>query len=69
LYPNISAFFGRGGINSADDVARRLLHEAHVVTVAGEGFGTREHIRLSYATSAETIDKGLERMARFFAAL
>ncbi len=69
LYPNVSAFFGRGGINSADDVARRLLHEAHVVTVAGEGFGTREHIRLSYATSAETIDKGLERMARFFAAL
>ena len=39
-YPNISAFFGRGGLKAAADVAHRLLHEAHVVTVPGEGFGT-----------------------------
>ncbi|MGH9601461.1 MAG: pyridoxal phosphate-dependent aminotransferase [Terriglobales bacterium] len=68
-YPNISAFFGRGGIKSAADVSRRLLHDAGVVTVPGEGFGTREHIRVSYATSAEEIDKGLERMRQFFGAL
>src|SRR5437868_3708627 len=30
-YPNISAFFGRGGMNSAAQVAGRLLHDAHVV--------------------------------------
>src|SRR5205823_11330162 len=66
LYPNVSAYFGRGGIRSSDDVARRLLHEAKVVTVGSEGFGTQEHIRLSYATSAEVIDKGLDRMKQFF---
>ena len=44
-YPNVSAFFGRGGLKSAADVAGRLLREAHVVTVPGEGFGTRDHIR------------------------
>jgi len=27
------------------------------------------HIRLSYATSAETIDRGLERLRTFFASL
>jgi aspartate aminotransferase len=68
-YPNISAFFGRGGMKSAADVAGRLLREAHVVTVPGEGFGTREHIRISYATSAKELDRGLERMQKFFAGL
>ncbi len=68
-YPNVSGFFGRGGIKSASDVSRRLLHEAGVVTVPGEGFGTRDHIRVSYATSAAEIDKGLERMRQFFGAL
>jgi aspartate aminotransferase len=68
-YPNVSASFGKGGLKSASDVASRLLKEAHVVTVPGEAFGTREHIRLSYATSIEEIDKGLERMKKWFAAL
>jgi aspartate aminotransferase len=40
-----------------------------VVTVPGEAFGSGEHIRISYATSEKEIDRGLERMKRFFAAL
>ena len=32
-------------------------------------FGTTDHIRLSYAVSAATIDEGLRRMKTFFAAL
>jgi aspartate aminotransferase len=69
VYPNVSAYFGRGGVRSSADVANRLLHEAHVVTVPGEGFGTNEHIRLSYATSREVLGKALDRMQQFFAAL
>jgi aspartate aminotransferase len=68
-YPNISHFFGRNGVSSAADVAKRLLHEAHVVTVPGEAFGSGEHIRISYATSEHEVDCGLERMKKFFAAL
>ena len=68
-YPNISSFFGRGDIKSASDVAGRLLREAHVATVPGEGFGTREHIRVSYATTVTELDRGLERMRKFLAAL
>jgi aspartate aminotransferase len=68
-YPNVSAFFGRGGMNSAGDVASRLLRDAHVAAVPGEGFGTREHIRVSYATSASELDRGLERMRNFFASV
>jgi len=69
VYPNVSAYFGKSGIHSGGDVAKRLLHEAHVVTVPGEAFGTREHIRLSYATSSQEIQRGLERMQAWFAKL
>jgi aspartate aminotransferase len=69
VYPNISSFIGRGGIKSASDLAGRLLREGHVATVPGEGFGTREHIRVSYATSMTELDRGLERMRKFLAAL
>jgi aspartate aminotransferase len=69
VYPNVSAFFGKGGIQTAADVADRLLKEAHVVVVPGEAFGTTEHIRLSYAVSHADVDKGVARMKEFFAKL
>ena len=68
-YPNVSSFFGRGGLKSAADLAGKLLREAHLATVPGEGFGTREHIRVSYATSTAELDRGLERMRKLFASL
>lgn len=66
VYPNVSAFFGRKDAGSAAEIAARLLSEAHVVCVPGEAFGTDEHLRFSYAVSAEVIDKGIERMRTFF---
>jgi aspartate aminotransferase len=69
VYPNISAFFGKKDAATAAQIASRLLGEAHVVCVPGEAFGTTDHLRFSYATSAEVIDKGLERMRTFFAGL
>src|SRR6202046_691734 len=69
VYPNISAFIGKGGIKSASDLAAKLLSEAHVVVVPGEAFGTENHIRLSYAVSGDVIDKGVQRMRDFFAKL
>jgi aspartate aminotransferase len=64
VYPNISAFLG-GAVKSPADFARKLLHEANVATVPGEGFGTHEHVRISYATSQKELDRGLERLANF----
>jgi aspartate aminotransferase len=69
VYPNVSAFIGTGGLKSAADVASKLLTEAHVVVVPGEAFGTTEHVRLSYAVSADVVDKGVERMREYFAKL
>jgi aspartate aminotransferase len=69
VYPNISAYLGKGGIRTATELATRLLHEAHVVAVPGEAFGTAEHIRLSYPVTKENIDEGTRRMGEFLTSL
>ncbi|MFZ0303722.1 MAG: pyridoxal phosphate-dependent aminotransferase [Terracidiphilus sp.] len=69
VYPNIGAFIGKGGVKSATELATRLLHEAHVVTVPGEAFGTGEHIRISYPVTKQNIDEGTRRMKEFLGKL
>jgi len=69
VYPNVSAFIGRGGVKSASDLAAKLLSEAHVVVVPGEAFGTSEHIRLSYAVSSDVVDEGVKRMREYLGQL
>ena len=69
VYPNISAFLGKGGVKTATELATRLLHEAHVVTVPGEAFGTAEHIRISYPVTKQNIDEGTRRIGEFLAKL
>jgi aspartate aminotransferase len=63
-YPNISASFNRG-IKDTLDFSVKLLEKQHVAVVPGEAFGTAEHIRISYATSMEQLDKGLNRIREF----
>jgi aspartate aminotransferase len=65
----VKAYLGKAGVTTAMELSKRLLHEAHVVTVPGEAFGTEEHIRLSYATSHADVQEGLERMKGFFSKL
>ena len=67
--PTCRRYFGRGGVHSPADLAGKLLREAHVAMVPGEGFGTHEHVRVSYATSVKELDRGLERMRNFLASL
>ena len=69
VYPNISAYLGRPGAKTTIELASRLLHEAHVVSVPGEAFGTQEHIRLTYAIAHADVEEGVDRMKAFFAKL
>jgi len=64
LFPNIS---GTG--LAAPEFCERLLKEELVAAVPGEAFGAPGYIRISYATSMELIEKGLDRMEKFCAAL
>ncbi len=69
VYPNVSAYIGKGGIKTATELATRLLHEGHVVAVPGEAFGTPHHIRLSYPVTRDTIDEGIKRLGNFLTGL
>lgn len=64
LFPKIDSF----GI-SANEFASRLLETEQVAVVPGGAFGAEGYMRLSYATSDDVIEKGLERLRRFCAAL
>ena len=66
-YPNISVAF-HGGITNSLQFAEKLLAEEFVAVVPGEAFGTSEHVRISYATSMQELERGLDRIARFIAA-
>ena len=52
-------------INNSIDFAKILLEEQKVAVIPGAAFGLENYIRLSYATSMEVIEEGLERI-KFF---
>jgi len=43
-------------------LANRLLEEAKVALIPGEGFGKDDYVRISFATSIEEIEKGMDRL-------
>ena len=64
LFPKIS-----GCGLAAPEFCERLLKEKLVAAVPGEAFGAPGYLRISYATSMELIEKGLDRMEKFAASL
>lgn len=52
------------GLKSSDFCAK-LLEDEQVAAVPGIAFGADDYFRLSYATSMEQLEKGLERIERF----
>ena len=72
-FPNITGLLGKRGpsgmIKTPNEMANYLLNDAHIAVVPGEPFGSREHLRLSYATSMTNITRGLERLGEAFAKL
>ncbi len=69
VYPNVGQVLNKAGMADATELAARLLEEVHVALVPGPAFGTREHVRISYATSTERIDEGLKRLNQFISKL
>ena len=68
VFPNVEYFIGKENnskvIKSAADLSMLLLNEEAIVTVAGDSFGARNNIRLSYAASEQNIKKSLEKMEK-----
>ncbi|MBC8413600.1 MAG: pyridoxal phosphate-dependent aminotransferase [Nitrospira sp.] len=62
-FPNISSYFGKSFqgsvIKDSLELSTYWLEHAGVAAVPGSAFGDDKYIRLSYATSMENIEKGL----------
>ena len=52
-------------INSSLDFSKSLLNEENVAVIPGIAFGVDNYIRLSYATSMEIIEEGLNRLEKY----
>ncbi len=65
MFPDVSSFYSEK-INGSFELSELLLNKAGVAVIPGAGFGADNNIRLSYACSDETIEKGMERLAEFF---
>ena len=55
------------GCREDGEFAELLLNEGGVAVVPGGGFGAPGHIRISFATSMQNLEKALERMERVLA--
>lgn len=66
---NISSYlnttFKDQTINNSVDFAKVLLEEEKVAVIPGSGFGLDDYIRLSYATSMDIIETGIDRISTF----
>ncbi len=67
-FPDVSAYYGRtlGGVEVKDSAtfAAAALDQARIALVPGVAFGEDRCVRLSFATSMEQIDEGLDRLER-----
>jgi aspartate/methionine/tyrosine aminotransferase len=70
VWPNVTEACRRVGAADSEEFRKRLLNEAGVAVLADIHFGSRvpgegQHVRFSYAASAQAIEAGVARMADF----
>jgi len=65
-FPDFSVYLNKSVegklLKDTFDISEYILQTVNVVTVPGDGFGSKGHIRFSYATSPDTIEKGIEQV-------
>ena len=62
-FPDVRGCLGKQ-LKTSAEFADRLLEEAQTVVTDGVGFGAEGFIRISYATSLERLEEGVERIRR-----
>jgi aspartate aminotransferase len=65
LFPNVKKAAELTGFETVDQFVEGLLEEAKVAVIPGSGFGTPNNIRLSYATSLDTLEEAIKRIKEF----
>jgi len=73
LFPNFSYYYDKEAkgmqIRNSYGLAYYLLKEARVAVVPGDSFGADNYIRISYSTSMDNLEKGMDRIIAAMAEL
>lgn len=69
VFINGSGVFDKAGVQDGDALALKILEGAEVGVVGGNDFGSKDHFRISYATSMELIEKGMDNIERWLRSL
>lgn len=69
FFPDVSHYFGKGGIKNSTDLCMYLLDKGHVALVPGDAFGNDHHIRISYAASEDKLIEAIKRIKKALAEL
>ena len=69
MFPDFSSYLNKETkdgkiLRDTFDLSDYILDTASVVTVAGDGFGAKGYLRLSFATSSEIIKSGIKRIEK-----
>ena len=68
VFPNISGLYNRDicgqKVTNSVDLADLVLDKAKTAFVPGACFGSDNHLRISYATSMENIEEGMNRLEK-----
>jgi aspartate aminotransferase len=67
-FAEVSRAMAALGCRDDNEFAELLLNDAGVAVVPGSGFGAPGHVRLSFATGMQTLEKALDRIARVLVA-
>jgi aspartate aminotransferase len=67
LFPDLRELLSPGGFKTTTDFAQALLDESRVAVTPGEAFDAPGFVRLSYATSMDTLREGSRRLLEFVA--
>jgi len=65
IFPNVQAIIEQRGFANDIEFAARLLEDEGVALVPGSAFGTEGCIRLSFATSMDTLREAMNRLQNF----
>jgi aspartate aminotransferase len=69
LFPDVSEFLSPDGVRTSADLAQALLDDARVAITPGEAFDAPGFIRISYAASIDTLERGARKIVEYVRAL
>lgn len=65
FFPNVSEAMKIKGIDNIDEFTNDILEKASVALVTGSGFGSPDHLRMSFSSDLDTLKEAVRRLQTY----